>query len=93
MVKHRTRLATALVAGAAITGIVMVSQPPSAAILMDNFDSSTPTLNWAGDNTFQSIPPPGNVTGKPSVDLIGGNLFGNLAMPGNGNSVDLDGST
>jgi hypothetical protein len=60
-------------------------------VLSDNFDSSTPVLNWSGDSVFLSIPAPGNVQGKPSVDLVGGNNFGYLAY--SGNSVDLDGST
>jgi len=71
--------------------------------ISDNFTTGdTPTLNWAGDSVFSSITPPNSV-GSPSVDLVGGSLFGNLAPNGsnapsplatsNFNAVDLDGTT
>jgi hypothetical protein len=63
----------------------------ASVVLEDNFDTDTAVLNWAGDLVFTSIPGPGNVQGQPSVDLVGGNNFGNLAY--SGNSIDLDGST
>jgi hypothetical protein len=87
------RMKTALLAGVAIIGMVIITAPANAALLSDNFDSSTATGNWPGDLVFQSFPLPGNVTGSPSVDLVGPGFFPELAMPSNGNSVDLDGST
>jgi hypothetical protein len=87
------RLQTAFRVGVAIIGMTIFSAAANAALLSDNFDSGTAQANWPGDTVFQSFPPPGNVTGSPSVDLVGAGFFANLAMPGNGNSVDLDGST
>jgi hypothetical protein len=69
-------------------------QSASATVfIQDAFDAGTPnTLNWPGDSAFLSIPQPGNVNGKPSVDLVGAlNNFGITTF--SGNSVDLDGST
>jgi hypothetical protein len=85
-------LETVVLVGAAVIGM-MVAEPANAALLSDNFDSGTAMGNWPGDSVFQSFPPPGNVSGSPSVDLVGAGFFSTLAMPGNGNSVDLDGST
>ena len=79
-----------IVAGIALVGSAQASF--ASIVLQDNFDASTPTGNWPGDGTFRSIPQPGDVQGKPSVDLVGGSFFGSLAF-GGGNSVDLDGST
>jgi hypothetical protein len=48
-------------------------------------------LNWTGDSVFTVVPNP-PVPGQSSVDLIGtGGSFD--FYPGNGNYVDLDGST
>src|ERR1700748_663358 len=77
-----------------IAGIMLLGSAQASfagLVLQDNFAASTRPLNWSGDTTFKSIPQPANVQGSPSVDLVGGNLFGNLAF--SGNSVDLDGST
>jgi hypothetical protein len=78
--------AAALLAGAAGAGAAS-----AAIVLQDNFDGSTAEGNWPGDSVFLSIPTPGNVSGQPSVDLVGPGFFDNLAF--SGNSVDLDGST
>ena len=64
----------------------------ASSLIYDNFDSSTAQGNWPGDSVFTSIPPPGNVSGSPSVDLVGPGYYPNLAYS-TGNSVDLDGST
>ena len=79
-----------------VSGVAMVSAGSMAhagVILFDNFDFQIPDqLNWPGDTVFTSIPPPGNVPGSPSVDLIGvGGAFD--FYPGHGSYVDLDGST
>ena len=57
----------------------------AGTILSDNFNSDAQTLNWTGDSVFNSTSPPG------STDLIGTGFFD--LYPGNGNYVDLDGST
>jgi len=78
------KMKTVLAAAAAIVAAGSVAQGASAAtVLSDNFDSASQTLNWAGDSVFA-------VTGG-SVDLIGTGFYD--FYPGNGNYVDLDGST
>ena len=83
------KIVVPLIAGIALLATVQTSS--ADVVIQDNFDGPTPQGNWPGDSTFLSIPQPGNVAGQPSVDLVGGNFFGNLAF--SGNSVDLDGST
>ena len=63
----------------------------AGVVLSDDFGTTGAEGNWAGDSVFLSIPQPGDVNGKPSVDLVGPGFFDNLAF--SGNSVDLDGST
>jgi hypothetical protein len=83
-----------LLAGAAAAiGVLGAGAVSATVVFSDNFNSDTAMLNWPGDSVFLSIPQPGNVPGKPSVDLVGvGDGYGNLA-DGPGNSVDLDGTT
>ena len=82
------------------------SQSCFASVIFDNFTTGdTPQTNWAGNSVFLSIPQPGNVQGKPSVDLVGPGYFPELAPGGASvtgptpaplvglNAVDLDGST
>jgi hypothetical protein len=57
----------------------------ASTVIFDNFDSDTQGLNWPGDSVFTSTSPPG------SVDLIGPGFFD--YCNGNGNCVDMDGST
>jgi hypothetical protein len=89
-------LKTALAAAASLAGILVLGAAPSAAVaavfLSDNFNGDPRELNWPGDAVFTSTPPPGNVQGLPSVDLVGPGFF-SLCAPGQGNCVDLDGST
>ena len=77
--------------------------------ISDNFTTTDPAgyvpqQNWLGDSVFTSVPAPANINGNPSVDLVGGSFFGNLAPGGSNapnppaplvglNAVDLDGST
>jgi|SRR5665213_929016 len=76
----------------AVLAFAASAQGASAAIITDNFDSSTAELNWPGDGTFLSIPQPGDVNGLPSVDLVAAiNSYGITTF--SGNTVDLDGST
>jgi hypothetical protein len=81
----------ALVAG--VAAAVLAAQAVQAnTVLSDNFNSDAQTLNWSGDSTFTSLPGPSSQgPGLASVDLIGTGFF-NLD-PGNGNYVDLDGTT
>jgi hypothetical protein len=75
-----------LVAVAALAGFMASGSSSFAGIvLQDDFNSGVKALNWTGDSVFLS-------TGAPaSVDLIGPGFFD--LQPGNGNYVDLDGST
>jgi hypothetical protein len=72
-----------------------LSTAAHAALLSDNFDSGTPTLNWAGDVVFGSTSDPSNLPAPGSVDLIGSGAAGSSydVLPGNGYYVDLDGTT
>jgi hypothetical protein len=64
-----------------------VQTSSAAVVLQDNFGTTgADQLNWAGDGVFTSTSPPG------SVDLIGAG-GGFDFFPGNGNYIDLDGST
>jgi hypothetical protein len=63
----------------------------AAVVLSDNFNSDTQMLNWTGDSVFTVVPSP-PVNGQASVDLIGAGGPYDF-YPGNGNYVDLDGST
>jgi hypothetical protein len=82
-----------LLAACGIAGAFAFGSGAFAAtvVISDNFGSTGAEGNWPGDGTFTSIPPPGNVSGEPSVDLVGPGFYDNLAY--SGNSVDLDGST
>ena len=68
-----------------------VQSSSATIVLQDNFDGPAAQANWPGDTVFKSIPQPGNVSGLPSVDLVGPGFFQSLAF--SGNSVDLNGST
>jgi hypothetical protein len=75
-----------LIAGLTLLASVAGAQSSYAAVvLFDNFNSDPQQLNWAGDSTFTSTAPPG------STDLIGTGFYD--FYPGNGNYVDMDGST
>ena len=63
----------------------------AAVVLSDDFNSDTQMLNWTGDSSFTVVPNP-PVAGQASVDLIGAGGAYDL-YPGNGNYVDLDGTT
>ncbi len=75
----------------AAAGAMFAQSAHAGVVLSDNF-AGTAQGNWPGDSVFLSIPQPGNVSGLPSVDLVGPGFYDNLAY-GAGNSVDLDGST
>jgi len=85
--RYRNLLATA----ALVAGGMWASSASASVVLSDDFGSTGAVGNWSGDGTFLSIPQPGNVSGSPSVDLVGHGFFSSLAY--SGNSVDLDGST
>ena len=82
----------ALAVGVA-TAVLAAQAAQANTVLSDNFNADTQMLNWTGDATFASLPgPAGQGPGIASTDLIGaGGIFD--FYPGNGNYVDLDGTT
>ncbi|MBV8684312.1 MAG: PEPxxWA-CTERM sorting domain-containing protein [Caulobacteraceae bacterium] len=79
-------------AAAAAAAVLAAQAVQANTVLSDNFNSDTQMLNWAGDATFSSLPGPGNQSPNiASTDLIGTGFYD--LFPGNGNYVDLDGST
>jgi PEP-CTERM motif len=78
-----------------LVGILVLGAAPSAAVaaplLSDNFNGDPEGLNWPGDAVFTSTQASGQV-GTASVDLVGPGFF-SLCAPGQGNCVDLDGSS
>jgi hypothetical protein len=84
------RKAVLLSATAALMISVGTAAHAGPVLLSDNFDSGTPGANWLGDGSFTPVPAT-PTAGAPSVDLVGGSYFGNLAF--SGNSIDLDGTT
>ena len=71
---------------ALIVGATWAQGSIAAVVLADNFNADAQMLNWAGDSSFTSLS-----TGGGSTDLIGTGFFD--FYPGNGNYVDLDGSS
>ena len=68
-------------------GLLASTNSFAAVVLSDNFDADARVLNWSGDLTFTS-----NAAGSnASTDLIGTGFYD--FYPGNGNYVDMDGST
>lgn len=81
------KLATAIATASSLLATVVFASAASASVvLFDDFNSDGQGLNWAGDATFTS-----DSIGGASTDLIGTGFFD--FQPGNGNYVDLDGST
>lgn len=82
-----------IVIAAGVAAAVLAAQAVQAkVVLSDNFNSDAQTLNWSGDATFSSLPGPASQgPGLASTDLIGTGFFD--FYPGNGNYVDLDGTT
>lgn len=72
---------------ALVAGIALASSASAGVVLSDNFNSDTQGLNWSGDSVFNSVSAGSNA----STDLIGTGFFD--LYPGNGNYVDLDGSS
>ncbi len=75
---------TTLAAAAALAALI-AGHASAAALLSDNFNADVQALNSPGDALFTSTSPPG------SIDIIGTGFFD--LQPGNGNYVDLDGSS
>ena len=80
-------------AAGAVAAVLAAQAVQAKTVLSDNFNSDTQMLNWTGDATFSSLSgPPSQWPNIASTDLIGaGGPFD--FYPGNGNYVDLDGST
>lgn len=80
-----------IVASAALIACAVWAQGSAAGVVLsDNFNADAQTLNWAGDSSFASLPDP-SIAGQSSTDLIGTGFYD--FYPGNGNYVDLDGSS
>jgi PEP-CTERM motif len=80
-------------AATVILAIGFAQSSYAGVVLSDNFDSDAQRLNFIGDSSFTSTQP-ANIspaTAIASTDLIGTGFFD--FYPGNGNYVDLDGST
>jgi PEP-CTERM motif len=81
-----------VIAAGAVAAVLAAQAVQAKTVLSDNFNSDAQTLNWSGDSSFTSLPGPSNEgPGMASTDLIGTNFFD--FYPGNGNYVDLDGTT
>ena len=77
------KAAKSVLCACSAAAMLVAGQAGAAVLLSDNFDSETRALNYTGFANW-------NVT-SGSVDLIGPGLFD--LYPGNGNYVDLAGST
>jgi len=77
--------ATALVLSAA-------GMTHAGVVLSDNFNSDTQALDWPGDSVFTSVAVPQIGGQVSSTDLIGPGFY-NYCQAGQGNCVDLDGSS
>lgn len=64
--------------------VAAVAGPASAAIFSDNFDGTTPALNWDGGGNW-------DVTGG-SIDLVDSGTFSITCAGGGGRCVDLIGT-
>ncbi|HEY7901172.1 MAG TPA: PEPxxWA-CTERM sorting domain-containing protein [Caulobacteraceae bacterium] len=77
-------------------GLALAQAASAGIVLQDNFNAGTPGGNWAGDSIFSSpssYPGYAGSNANASTDLVGGAFYGSLCNPGQGNCVDLDGST
>jgi PEP-CTERM motif len=72
-------------------GVVGAHAASATVVLYDNFNSDTQMLNWTGDSVFTSVAYPNAAGNVASTDLIGTGFYN--FYPGNGNYVDLDGTT
>ena len=80
------------VAAGVVAAVLAAQAAQAKVVLSDTFNSDAQALNWSGNSTFSSLPGPvGEGPGLASVDLIGAGFFD--FYPGNGNYVDLDGTT
>ena len=81
-----------IAAAAAILAGAATAQAASAGVVLsDNFNADALALNWTGDSVFTSNAVADAGGAIASTDLIGSGYFD--FFPGNGNYVDLDGST
>jgi PEP-CTERM motif len=80
------------IAAGAVAAVLAAQAVKANTVLSDDFNSDAQTLNWSGDSTFTSLPGPSTEgPGVASTDLIGAGFYD--FYPGNGNYVDLDGSS
>ena len=85
---------TIITAGIILAGSMSLCSAAAAGtvVLSDNFNGDAEQLNTPGDAVFTSTSPSGNTPNAASVDLVGPGFF-SLCAPGQGNCVDLDGTT
>jgi hypothetical protein len=78
-----------MVGGALVAGFVLAQSASAAVVLSDNFNSDPQQLNDSGDSVFVSLPG----TSNASTDIVSNGAPYFLCAPGQGDCVDLDGST
>ena len=83
---HKFAAALAIAASSLLGTVVLSSAASASVVLFDDFNADAQILNWSGDGVFTS-----DSIGGAATDLIGTGFFD--FQPGNGNYVDLDGST
>ena len=81
-------IATAI---ALLAGAACAQAARAGVVLHDDFNADAQALNWTGDAVFTSNAVLDAGGAIASTDLIGTNFYD--FYPGNGNYVDLDGST
>jgi hypothetical protein len=80
----------ALIVGGALAASLGLAQSASAAVVLsDNFNSDPQQLNDSGDSVFASLAGASNA----STDIVSNGAPYFLCAPGQGDCVDLDGST
>lgn len=78
-----------IVAGAFVAGLGLAQSASAAVVLSDNFNSDPQALNDSGDSVFASL----SGTSNASTDIVSNGAPFFLCAPGQGDCVDLDGST
>ena len=80
----------ALIVGGALVASLGLAQSTSAAVVLsDNFNSDPQQLNDSGDSVFASLAGASNA----STDIVSNGAPYFLCAPGQGDCIDLDGST
>ena len=80
---------TLIVGAALVAGLGLAQSASAGVVLSDNFNSDPQQLNDTGDTSFMSLSGPSNA----STDIVSGGAPYFLCAPGQGDCIDLDGST